>query len=135
MTIQPFEVNGWTIQPSDTDPHLFTVSFTESYTRPSLTAAVRTAQSNTPRTLLKGSPERIDAHLQEVMSSGDRLAFYQWIGEHAVREAVEVAKSNVGEDPAPPQHRSYSQDSVYEFFDLVHPDKDGGPFPSKLPSS
>ena len=80
---------------------------------------------------LHGTPEDVDHWLHSIgaIPEDKLLAFYQWVGKHAVREAVAVAVDNVQQDPAPPEHRYY----VYEFFDLIDPDKDGGPFPSQLP--
>jgi hypothetical protein len=133
MTVKPFEINSWTIAPCDTGG--YTLSRTESHPEPTLEAAVRAAQRYAPgRSLTGSSPEDIDALLQGLVSDKERLAFYQWVGRLAVGEAVAIATRNVSQDPAPPQHRSYSQDTVYEFFELIDPgNKNYEPFPSKLP--
>lgn len=137
MTIQPIKVNGWTIKPCSTCTQGYEVSRMETYTEPTLEDAVRAAQRFAPgRSLLSGSPEDIDAMLQGAVSDEERLAFYQWVGRFAVSEAVTVATRNVGEDPAPPQYRSYSQDTVYGFFELIDPaSKDYEPFPTELPEA
>lgn len=77
-----------------------------------------------------GTPEDIDAWLHGGFAEDRLLEFYQWIGRMAVSEALGDVRATVGEDPVPPEHRYYSQESVYEFLDAP---EEGGPYPSKLP--
>lgn len=82
-----------------------------------------------------GTPEEYDRWLTELTPQDNRLKFYQWIGHGAVGEAVYTATDNVSRDPVPVPHRYYTQENVYEFFELIDPGKDGGPFPSALPEN
>lgn len=77
-------------------------------------------------------PEDYDAWLRDLVPDRLRLPFYQWIGALAVEEAVEKARENLYEDPAPAEYRSYGQDTVSDFFDEMKP-KNSGPYPSALP--
>jgi hypothetical protein len=134
--LRPFNVNGWTIEPAQPSiSGMYRITYTEGHACASLESAVRTAQKASPN-LISGTPEQVDARLRELMTDEQRLAFYQWIGRMAVGEAVSVATENVSRDPAPPQHRSYSQDTVYEFFGVIDPCNESyDPFPSKLPEN
>lgn len=44
-----------------------------------------------------GLPEDVDAYLATVLTDEQRLAFYQWIGTHAVRDASDEIKYTFGE--------------------------------------
>lgn len=110
----------------------FTKLIFRGHTVHRLIERIKRYEKNLP-SWLHSTPEDVDAWLRDLIPDDKRLAFYQWIGKIAVREAVDVAVDNVGQDPTPPEHRYYSQDVVYEFFELIDPDKDGGPFPSALP--
>ncbi len=80
-----------------------------------------------------GSPEDYDAWLRDLITDDRRLAFYQWVGAHAVKEALAEVRLGLHNDPVPPENRSYSQDSVEEFLEASDPDQGADPFPVQLP--
>lgn len=80
-----------------------------------------------------GAPEDYDAWLRELIPDDRRLAFYQWVGALAVREALAEVRLGLHNDPVPPENRSYSQDSVEELLEVSDPDQGADPFPVHLP--
>lgn len=79
------------------------------------------------------SPQEWDAYLRTVMTEDSRLRFYQWIGHRAVVEAVQEARRDLGNDPAPVENRYYSPSDVETFLDAIDPACGCGPYPSALP--
>lgn len=82
-----------------------------------------------------GTPQDVDRWLHSIgaIPEDKLLAFYQWIGKHAVREAVGDLRRHIGEDPVPVQHRSYSPDGVHELINEIDPDDGPIAYPSELP--
>lgn len=80
-----------------------------------------------------GTPEDYDAWLCELTQDDQRLRFYQWIGEQAVREAVAVFKETLRNDPAPPEFRHYTQEAVEELLEVIDPAAGPVALPSALP--
>lgn len=79
------------------------------------------------------TPEDIDAFLRSEFAERPLLEFYQWVGGHAVAEALDKMHDNFLNDPVPPRHQVQIPDIVGETMDELHPRKGGDPFPSKLP--
>lgn len=73
-------------------------------------------------------PEAWNTYLSDVMAEDARLAFYQWVGAHALRELVAGIRTaydyNVGD--------GYTANSIADEYD---PDKLGERLPSVLPQS
>lgn len=79
------------------------------------------------------APEDIDAWLHEGFAEDRLLVFYQWVGQHAVREALDDIKRHLGDDPVPVEHRSYDPQAVEGLLDVVNPDAGPIALPSVLP--
>lgn len=80
-----------------------------------------------------GTPEDYDHWLRQLTPVDRRLTFYQWIGEMAVTEAVDVVTSYISGDPIPPQYRTQIPDLVWEAIAHVDPRQDGDRVPTVLP--
>lgn len=80
-----------------------------------------------------GTPEDYDHWLRQLTPVDRRLMFYQWIGEMAVTEAIDVVTSYISGDPIPPQYRTQIPDLVWEAIAQVDPRQDGDRVPSVLP--
>ncbi len=79
-----------------------------------------------------GQPMDYDAWLRDLVPDDNRLKFYQWIGELALREVLDELLRTLGDDPVPVKHRSYSPQDVEEMISLYHPSS-GETAPSQLP--
>jgi hypothetical protein len=83
---------------------------------------------------LKGTPEEYDRWLAELTPEDKRLAFYQWIGAKAVREAVDELRKQLSDDPVPVEHQHWDAGLVEELLDGVDPSQENyDPFPSAVP--
>lgn len=79
-----------------------------------------------------GQPMDYDAWLRDLIPDDNRLKFYQWIGELALREVLDELLRTLGDDPVPVEHRSYSPQDVEEMISAYHPSS-GETAPSRLP--
>src|SRR5438477_12060117 len=80
---------------------------------------------------LHGTPEDVDAWIRDLIPDDKRLAFYQWIGALAVKEAVGVLQDNLMNDPREGHGQHYHRDDVEEMLDLLGPEDNV--FPAQLP--
>jgi hypothetical protein len=83
------------------------------------------------------TPEDIDAFLHQEFAEDTLLKFYQWVGQHAVFEAVVDGQGVQLDEPEghtiKPQWREAWLEGKSAVLNRIDYTEDGGPYPTKLP--
>ncbi len=74
------------------------------------------------------TPVELDAYLSTILCEDTKLRLYQWVGEHAVREAVAD-----GRLAAERCLKENEERDLLEYFDEIDPAKGPVAYPSQLP--